>query len=212
MKESPAVGRHPARSAVQVPAVDAAGAVPAIVHFLVVLVTFLLRHVMSDKCIPIRVKLVHRIVEGIAVAVRPDAGLLYLEPVRLDKQPQLRVVIPGVEILQARVFVVTLADPALCLGQGLGGREPGGFLAPGVCSRFSTRTPPASNAARTDPGASGQAEFVTGAVSEFVVRMNDVDLQARLGDGLARLPEMLFLRLPELLPWSWRRSTLAKAA
>ena len=88
--------------------------------------------------VPIRIQLVHRIVEGIAVAVGADPALLHLEPVGLQEQPQLGVVVAGVEILEARVFVVTLADPAFGFRQSLGGRKPRRFLAPGVGSRFST--------------------------------------------------------------------------
>ena len=43
-------------------------------------------------------------------------------------------------------------------------------------------------------------------------KMNDVDPQAWLADVLARLPDMPVSRLPELLPWKWKRSPIAKAA
>jgi transposase len=43
-------------------------------------------------------------------------------------------------------------------------------------------------------------------------RMNDVDPQAWLADVLARTPEISLSRLPELLPWNWKRSQIAKAA
>ena len=43
-------------------------------------------------------------------------------------------------------------------------------------------------------------------------KMNDVDPQAWLADVLARLPDMPLARLPDLLPWNWKRSLIAKAA
>jgi transposase len=43
-------------------------------------------------------------------------------------------------------------------------------------------------------------------------KMNDIDPQAWLADVLARLPDMPLSRLPELLPWNWKPSTIAKAA
>lgn len=43
-------------------------------------------------------------------------------------------------------------------------------------------------------------------------KMNDIDPQAWLADVLARLPDMPLSRLPDLLPWNWKPSTIAKAA
>ena len=43
-------------------------------------------------------------------------------------------------------------------------------------------------------------------------KMNDIDPQAWLADVLARLPDMPISRLPELLPWNWKRSPIAKAS
>jgi transposase len=43
-------------------------------------------------------------------------------------------------------------------------------------------------------------------------KMNDVDPQAWLADVLARLPDIPVPRLPELLPWNWQHSPVAKAA
>lgn len=43
-------------------------------------------------------------------------------------------------------------------------------------------------------------------------KMNDVDPQAWLADLLARIPDMPVSRLPELLPWNWQHSPVAKAA
>jgi IS66 C-terminal element len=37
------------------------------------------------------------------------------------------------------------------------------------------------------------------------VKMNDVDPQAWLADGLARIEEHPAQRLDELLPWNWRQ-------
>ena len=97
---------------------------------------------------------IYGIVEAIAIAVRPDALFRNLEPVGLQEQAELGVVVAGVQVLKPCVLVVTLADPAFCLGQGLGGRKPGRFRSPGVCPRFYTRTPPTLSATRTDPSAS----------------------------------------------------------
>lgn len=52
----------------------------------------------NGHSIPVGIKLVHRIVEGIAVAVRPNPALLHLESVGLEEQPQFGVVVAGVEI------------------------------------------------------------------------------------------------------------------
>lgn len=38
------------------------------------------------------------------------------------------------------------------------------------------------------------------------------DPQAWPADVLARLPDMPLSRLPELLPWNWKRGLIAKAA
>ena len=43
-------------------------------------------------------------------------------------------------------------------------------------------------------------------------KMNDIDPQAWLADVLVRLPDMPLSRLPDLLPWNWKPSTIAKAA
>lgn len=43
-------------------------------------------------------------------------------------------------------------------------------------------------------------------------KLNDVDPQAWLADVLARLPDMQLSRLPELLPWNWKRGMIARAA
>ncbi len=43
-------------------------------------------------------------------------------------------------------------------------------------------------------------------------RMNDVDPRAWLADVLGRLPNTQLSRLPDLLPWNWKRSPIAKAA
>jgi transposase len=46
----------------------------------------------------------------------------------------------------------------------------------------------------------------------ITAKMNDIDPQAWLADVLARLPETTLSRLPELLPWNWKRGLIAKAA
>jgi transposase len=46
----------------------------------------------------------------------------------------------------------------------------------------------------------------------ITAKMNDIDPQAWLADVLARLPETTLSRLPELLPWNWKRGPIAKAA
>jgi hypothetical protein len=43
-------------------------------------------------------------------------------------------------------------------------------------------------------------------------KMNDIDPQAWLADVLARMPDLPLSRLPELLPWNWKRCPIAKAA
>jgi hypothetical protein len=43
-------------------------------------------------------------------------------------------------------------------------------------------------------------------------KINDVGPQAWPADVLARLPDMPLSRLPELLPWNFNQSTIAKAA
>lgn len=43
-------------------------------------------------------------------------------------------------------------------------------------------------------------------------RLNDVDPQAWLADVLARIADTPQNRLAELLPWNWRRSTVAAQA
>ena len=43
-------------------------------------------------------------------------------------------------------------------------------------------------------------------------KMNDVDPQAWLADGLGRLPDMPMSRLSELLPWNWKVQHMAKVA
>ena len=48
--------------------------------------------------------------------------------------------------------------------------------------------------------------------SPVTARMNNVDPQAWLVDVLARTPEISLSHLPELLPWHWKRSLIAKAA
>jgi hypothetical protein len=46
----------------------------------------------------------------------------------------------------------------------------------------------------------------------ITAKMNDIDPQTWLADVLARLPETTLSRLPELLPWNWKRGPIAKAA
>ena len=43
-------------------------------------------------------------------------------------------------------------------------------------------------------------------------KMNDVDPQAWLADVLARLPDMPASRVHELLPWNWKKQSIAEAA
>lgn len=63
---------------------------------------------------------IHRIVKRIAVPVGPHTLLLDLKPIGLDEEGEFWVIVAGVEILQARVFVVSLADPAFGLNRGGG--------------------------------------------------------------------------------------------
>ena len=76
-----------------------------------------------------RIPLIHRVVEAVAVPVPPHPRPGDLEPIRLDEHAQFRIVVPGVEVLQARRGVIPRADPALGLGRGGGGREPFGLFA-----------------------------------------------------------------------------------
>ena len=64
----------------------------------------------------------------------------------------------------------------------------------------------------SQPQASGgeRAAFMYSLI--VTAKMNDIDPQAWLADVLARLPDMPLSRLPELLPWNWKPSTIAKAA
>ena len=43
-------------------------------------------------------------------------------------------------------------------------------------------------------------------------KMNDINPQTWLAEVLARMPDLPVSRLPELLPWNWKRSLIAKAA
>jgi hypothetical protein len=43
-------------------------------------------------------------------------------------------------------------------------------------------------------------------------KMNDIDPQAWLADVLARMPSLPVSRLPELLPWTWRRHSAQQKA
>jgi len=43
-------------------------------------------------------------------------------------------------------------------------------------------------------------------------KMNDIDPQAWLADVLARLPDMPASRVHELLPWNWKKQSIAEAA
>lgn len=70
-----------------------------------------------------RITAVYGIVEDIGVSVGPDALLCDLEPVWLQEQPQLGVVVAGVEVLQACVGVEALADPAFGFGGGVAGLQ-----------------------------------------------------------------------------------------
>ena len=80
---------------------------------------------------PIGVALVHRVVEGIGVAVGADCRVGYVPPVGLDEAGEDRIVIAGVEIGQAGVGIVPFPDKgfgffgALRIGNGLGLRAKG---------------------------------------------------------------------------------------
>ena len=85
--------------------------------------------------VPSRIAEVHRIVEAVAVAVRPDACLCHLPPVWLCEEAEFGVVVAGVEVLQACVGVEALADPSLVLGSGGGVEDRGRRLAEGAEGR-----------------------------------------------------------------------------
>jgi hypothetical protein len=46
----------------------------------------------------------------------------------------------------------------------------------------------------------------------MTAKLNDIDPLAWLADVLARIAEMPNSRLPELLPWEWKRQRLKEAA
>jgi hypothetical protein len=46
----------------------------------------------------------------------------------------------------------------------------------------------------------------------MTAKLNEIDPLAWLTDVLARIAEMPNSRLPELLPWEWKRQSPAKAA
>jgi len=64
-----------------------------------------------------RVELVHRVVGGIGIAVRPHAGDGGVEPVGGGEEPEAGVHVAGVEVEEPRVTVEILADEAAVLGQ-----------------------------------------------------------------------------------------------
>lgn len=67
----------------------------------------------------LQIHLVRRIVERIAISVGPHALLCHREPVGVDEQRQFGVVVPRVQVLQAGILVIPLADEALVFaGQG----------------------------------------------------------------------------------------------
>ena len=41
-------------------------------------------------------------------------------------------------------------------------------------------------------------------------RLNDIDPQAWLADVLGRLPDMTASQVPDLLPWNWKATSIAK--
>ena len=79
---------------------------------------------VSILVMPPRIHPIHRIAKRIAVPVGPDPRLGHLPPIRLQKHAQLRIVIPRVQILQARLGIKALADPAFALLAG-GNAGPG---------------------------------------------------------------------------------------
>ena len=85
--------------------------------------------VLVNSGMPARIAQIHRIVEAVAEAVRPDARLQHFDPVRLQEHAQHGVVVAGAQVLQAGVGVVTLADPAFAFGGGEAGLGEGGLLA-----------------------------------------------------------------------------------
>jgi transposase len=60
------------------------------------------------------------------------------------------------------------------------------------------------------PRGGDRAAFIYSLI--ITAKMNDIDPQAWLADVLARLPDTTLSRLPELLPWNWKRGPIAKAA
>ena len=59
---------------------------------------------------------IHRIISRVSIPIRPNPRLGHFKPVGLDEPPKFRVVVARVEVLQACVLVIALADESLGLG------------------------------------------------------------------------------------------------
>jgi hypothetical protein len=96
-------------------------------------------------------------------------------------------------------FAGFLDDGRICLGNNAAERALRGFALGRKSWLF----------AGSERGAGGAAAVTT---LIMTAKLNDIDPLAWLADALARIAEMPHSRLPELLPWEWKKSSLAKAA
>ena len=64
-----------------------------------------------------RITCPNRVVESVGVPVRSDTRFGDFPPVGLDEQAEFRIVVAGVEVLQASVSIVALPDPAMTVDQ-----------------------------------------------------------------------------------------------
>ena len=81
--------------------------------------------------VAVRIEPVHRIIEAVAEPVGSDACFSDLEPVRLEEEAQFGVVVPRVQVLQTRVGVIPLADPAFGFRYRIPRQDPFALLAEG---------------------------------------------------------------------------------
>ena len=128
------------------------------------------------------------IAECIGVAVGADAGLAGIRRIGLDEARQHRVVIAGVEIEQAGVVVVALADIALALGDAGNRDQPlaiGAVVgAPGDGAGVVALDPEGAQIVAGDPGRGAEADppGVAGQIFDGG-RADDLDIGAQIDRG-----------------------------